>query len=250
MAGINLSSVILFDKWASPVNPNLGKPCDGWDNTIDCFKTTATTDKPSYPLGTKIMVYTDNSWAPGWYTCMYLMYHSCEAGALYDVSKDFSDGFPACSHADGTTAQALIADTTAIPYYVVTRCISGETFGEVDYSRVGSAGAYAIPCWTASSDGTAAYVAGYGDSYGWFWVGGVCPCKDVTLFDASSTGIGCCVSGSFNTRGKGPLYFEVSQALSTGYLTNDISNCIVVAGDISYAPLTIQSIGWSCMTAV
>lgn len=261
MAGINMSSIILNDRWPGIPNPNLGIPTGSWDNTNDCFKTTAAADLPSYPLGTKIMAYSDNTWAPGWYTMMYLMFHSYCSAALVDVSQDFSDGFPACTPADGSTAQAYntMGDSSTIPYYVVSRCIT-KAGGAVDYTRAACAGGgmgVAIPCWTASSDGTGVYVAGYGDSYGWFWVGGVCPAKDVSIFDVANRtygsgccGIGACVSGSFATKAKGALYFEVSDAISTGLLTNDISDMVVLAGEISYAPLSVIPIGWSCMTAI
>lgn len=264
MAGINLSSVILYDRWPGPVNPNLSIPADGWDNTLDCFKTTSANDQPSYPLGTKIMAYSDNSWAPGWYTMIYLMYHSYEAVALYECSKDFSNGLPMCgpivAGAAGTcqsqTQLATFGDNTALPYYLVSRCVSA-CAGRSDFSRSVVGGPYALPCWTASSDGSVAATNGYGDAYGWFWIGGVCPARDVTLFDGAGAGvgstcrgIGACVTGSFATKAIGPLYFENSQATDTGYLTNDISDVVVVAGDISYAPLSIQPIGWSCMTAI
>ena len=260
MAGINLSSVILYDRWPGPVNPNLGMPVDGWDNTVDNYKTTAATDLPAWPLGTKIMTYSDNSWAPGWYTMIYLEYHSYESGATYDVSNDISDGFPGCAQADGSTAAHYdtIADNSTIPYYVVTRCLT-TAGGQVDYTRANAGvGAIAVPCCSMSSDGTACITqGGYGDFYGWFWCGGVCPAKDITFLDdngagigSTCAGIGACCSGSFATKAHGALYFEVSDALSTGYLTNDISDCFVEAGDISFCPHTIQPIGWSCMTAV
>jgi len=259
MAGVNLSSVILKDNWPGIPNPNLGIPKDGWDNTKDNFKTTSAADLPTYPLGTKIMAYTDNSWCPGWYTMMYLVYHSYESGALYDISQDFSDGFPGCAHADGSTAAhyCTLAEVSTIPYYVVTKCITTDG-GDVDYTRSNCAvAAIAVPCATLSSDGTACFTqGGYGDSFGWFWVGGVCPCKDATIMDNRSstmstcTGIGACVTGSFDTRGKGPLYFCVSDAISTGLLTCDPTSIWKLANDISESSSSLQPIGWVCMTAI
>ena len=260
MAGINMSSIILNDRWPGVPVPTLGVPTNGWDNTYDNYKTTATVNTPRYPLGTKVMAYSDNSWAPGWYTMMYLMYHSyCNAVIAGDISQDFSDGFQACTHCDGSTAQAydVMADTSVIPYYVVSKCytIAG---GEVDYTRSqSSAGAVAVPCATLSSDGTGVYVAGYGDSYGWFWVGGVCPAKDVSIFDVANRtlgsgccGIGACVSGDWAVRANGPLYFCISDAISTGLLTCDPTVAWKLANDISQDSQTIQPIGWSCMTAI
>jgi len=260
MAGINLSSVILNDRWPGAVNPNLGVPKGGFDNTVDNYKTTSAADTPKYPLGTKIMNYTDNSWAPGWYTMMYLEYHSYESGGLYDVSADISDGFPGCAHADGSTAAHYdtIADTSTIPYYVVTRCLT-TAGGQVDYTRANAGvGAIAVPCCSMSSDGTACITqGGYGDFYGFFWVGGVCPAKDITFYDnagagpaSTCQGIGACVSGDFATRAHGALFFCVSDALSTGLLTNDPTVAWKLAGDISENSRVIQPIGWSCMTAI
>jgi len=251
MAGINLSSVILNDRWPGIPNPNLGVPKGGFDSTIHNYKTTAATDKPAYPFGTKIMAYTDNSWAPGWYTMMYLEYHSYEAGALYDVSADISDGFPICLHCDGSTAAHYdtIADCSTIPYYVVGRCIT-----EVATDLSSGGGPAAIPCCSMSSDATACITqGGYGDFMGWFWVGGVCPAKDITFYDGAGAGhgstcqgIGACCTGVFNTRAKGNLYFEITAGLSTCLLTNDITTMIA---DATYQ-IPVVPIGWSCMTAI
>ena len=251
MAGVQLSNVILHDRWPGVPVQGLGIPTDGWDNTHDNFKTTSAGDRPAYPLGTKIAAYSDNSWAPGWYTMMYLMYHSYEAGALYDVSNDFSDGQFWCTHADGSTAQnyATIADNSTIPYYVVSKCIT-KTAG--DLSLIG---AVAVPCCTLSSDGTGVYVAGYGDSYGWFWVGGVCPAKDITIFDEDSAGnastcqgIGACVTIDAPTNAHGPVYLEYGGALSTVMMTPDPTN----VGDVTDLFNTgyYTEIGWICSTAV
>ena len=252
MAGIQLSSVILTDRWPGVPVQGLGIPTDGWANTRDNYKTTSANDRPAYPLGTKIAAYSDNSWAPGWYTMMYLQYHSYESGALYDVSNDFSDGQFWCTHADGSTAQAYdtIADNSTIPYYVVSKCIT--TVG----SDVSHIGAVAVPCCSMSSDGTACITqGGYGDSYGWFWVGGVCPAKDITIFDEDSAGlgstcagIGACVSGDFATHAKGPIYLEYSAALSTVMMTCDPTD----VGDVTDLFNTgyYTEIGWICGTAV
>lgn len=248
MAGINLSSLILMDKWPGAVNPLLSIPTDGWDSTRSCFKTTASNNEPAYPLGTKIMAYTDNSWAPGWYTMMYLMYHSYESGALYDISKDFSDGQMFCTHADGSTAQIYnFLDSSVIPYYVVSNCITKASCDMTQLMCV------AIPCSTLSSDGTGVYVAGYGDSYGWFWVGGVCPCRDATIMDnAGATsvcrGIGACVTGNFVQMAKGAAYMEVSAALSTNMLTCDVTSIDDMTSAFNAA--SRQPIGWICMTAI
>lgn len=183
MANARLTQLVLTDRMPGSVNPNLGVPPNGWDNTRDNFKTTSATDAPAYPLGTKIMAYTDNTNCPGWYTMAYLMYHDSTATNAC-ISQDFSDGKFWCSHTDVSTAQLWSNDTSACPYFVVASCYSHST---ADFTK---GGPVVVPCATLNSDGTATYVQGYGDSYGWFWVGGVCPCKDVTIMDSSGAGLG------------------------------------------------------------
>lgn len=175
--GIALGHLQLVDWWPGPVNPNLGIPANGWDNTKDNFKTTSVNDTPSYPLGTKIMAYTDNSVAPGWYTMMYLMYTTFEDT---DVSVgDYSGNAAICCHADNSTPQNYDDDVSAVPYYVVSPDVTGTD------GAIGKQPRVAFPCASMDSDGTTGYTNGYGDAYGWFWVGGVCPCADATILDGT-----------------------------------------------------------------
>jgi len=186
MANIDLCHFQLYDRWPGAVNPNLGIPTGGWDNTTDNFPTsddTASAWSPPYPVGTKIMAYTDNSACPGYYTMMYLMYHCSSATVGLVEAADISAGTAFCFHFDGSDAQAFdAADTSTVPYYVVANCNSAVS------PDISKGVPLAIPCATISAgESSAAYVSGYGDSYGWFWIGGVCPCADATLLQGTGS---------------------------------------------------------------
>ena len=174
MATIRLSRINLYDRFPGPVNPNKGVPVDGWAKTCVTY--------PEYPVGEKRMGYTDNSHCPGTYT---MMYGTLAAGSdtNFCVSEDFSNGkcwvAHCClsedvSYAGDPTYLMANPDGTTQPWHVMHRCTS---LLETDLSSSGGA---AIPCATMN-----------GYDYGWFWVGGVCPCKDVTIMDESDTGAGC-----------------------------------------------------------
>jgi hypothetical protein len=238
MATLKMRNLVLLDKWPGVPNMNLGMPANGWDNTKDNFVTTAVTDQPAYPLGTKIAAYTDNTNCPGWYTMMYLQYH-CYSSLLC-ISRDFSDGKFWCS-ATKEYSTAQIADTTTgIPYYVVTSCVSGTT------SCVTFGTPVAVPCATLGGDGTTAVANDYGDAYGWFWVGGVCPCKDATLMDictGTMVGVDMTVDTILH---RGPVFLCTTG--SAGWLMaadesnfNDLTTGIVVSADPA-----AMAIGWTC----
>lgn len=206
---IPLSSVQLVDRWPGPVNPNRGKPTGGWDSTSDGFKTSSGNITPTQPIGQKRMAYTDNSHCPGWYTMMYLQYHSFENAC---VSKDMSDSLQMCTPYDGTDAEWY--DNSFCSYFVVTNEI---TYGNTDYSR---GGRIAFPCATMDSDGTSAGPDNnsYGDQWGWFWIGGVCPCKDATILDGTAgNGLGV-EFGCASTYEGGPMSLDMSTDGTTGYL--------------------------------
>ena len=173
---IPLSSIQLLDRWPGPVNPNAGIPTNGWDNTVSNFKTTSGNITPMHPIGEKRMAYTDNTHCPGWYTMMYLSYHAFESA---DVSADFSDSLCLCTPSDQSTEEWY--DNSSSSYFVVTNEI---TEGNSDATR---GMRIAFPCATLSSDGTDSGPDGnsYGDSWGWFWIEGVCPCKDATVLDGT-----------------------------------------------------------------
>ena len=203
MAQIYLSSLNLVDKWPGTVNPNLGIPTGGWSNTTDNFITESGSTTPAYPIGTKIMAYTDNSYCPGYYTMQYLMFHQFEDQDI-DVD-DFSEGQAWCAHLMDMTANTEMydSDQSSTPWYVVTNEITAL------YSDATRAQRLCMPCFTLTSDGTLAQAQGYGDAYGWFWVGGVCPVADATILDDDTgTGIGHDVS----TDGVycGPVYFDMT----------------------------------------
>ena len=248
MATVRLTKLILDGhKWpGTPVN--LGMPTDGWDNTVDNFNTADATNlafKPPVPIGQKRQLYTDNSYAPGYYTMMYLCFHAFESDAVSEtncISGDYSDGHFWCApiKQGATCASASMwADTTGIPYFVVTKC---PTAG--DQTR---GGPIAIPCCThINSDGTTAAANGYGDGYGWFWVDGVCPCKDVTILQ----GLGGSAAGADITTdalmGHGAVMLEITAA--TGDLQScEVSNILDATGLTGFDPASL-AIGWICQS--
>ena len=187
MGVVSLGDLVLTDRFPGHVNPNLGIPTGGWDSTEANFVTTAAdTPAPLYPAGTKIEAYTDNSNNPGYYTMAYLSYHCYSTTVGVIEAGDLSLNVGWCFHWDQSDAvfyAAQGADTSIVPYYVVGG-IEGQADGFTDSSK---GGALAIPCLSKSAgESSAAYVSGYGDSWGWFWVGGVCPVQDVTLFKGAA----------------------------------------------------------------
>jgi hypothetical protein len=186
MATCRLCHIILNDGWPGAVNPNLGIPCDGWDNTVHNFNTgddTAKAFDPPVPPGTKIMSYTDNTVSPGNYTMMYMCFHDYSE---LDITKDFSDGLFWCGKSGllGMSTSHL-ADGSKAPYYVVGRCYTAAS------AEITEMNAIAVPCCEMSSDGTVSATNGYGDFWGWFWVGGVCPAKECTIMSDLTYGSTC-----------------------------------------------------------
>lgn len=254
MANLRLSNLILYDKWPGTPTPNASTPnyspnskC-GWDNTYDNFSSADDTARAinanrTQRLGEKREGYTDNTNCPGKYTMMYLCLHSFEDGM--DISKDFSDGH--LFHAPNLTTNLCAsnsewADTSELPYHVVARCITG-----CDMSKSG--GPVAIPCSTYMySDGTGVAANGYGDGYGWFWVGGVCPCKEITILD----------DGSGNTKGvdltvdsalhKGPV-FLCSTGAAALLMSCDETNIHDLTTGITLSDPGALAIGWACVSA-
>ena len=187
MANIRLCDVQLPDNWPGEADQHLGVPANGWDNTKDNFVTTSAdgTDAKSlgtYPMGTKIKAYTDNTNCPGWYTMMYLGLHCATATeANASICAEFSDTGFMCSHVGMVDAShTMFSEGSVAPYYILGTCFTTNS------SDLTQGGPVAIPCAThgpGSSDQSSNYTLGYGDSFGWFWVGGVCPCKDATIMD-------------------------------------------------------------------
>ncbi len=218
MGTIAISQLNLIDNFPGVANPNLGIPTNGWDNTVDNFVTTAAdTPPPNYPIGTKITAYSDNSVAPGYYTMAYLAYHCFSSAVGVIESGDISIGVAFCSHYDGSDAvlsHAISTDgTIATTWYVMASCEN-----DIAASDVTKGGALAIPCATISAgESSDAYDSGYGDSFGWFWVGGVCPVTDVTLFegDADTEFIGLDLTTDLHVL-SGPFLVEYTAA--TGIL--------------------------------
>lgn len=270
MANLHLTRLVLYDNWPGVPDQKLGYPTrtpscgtngKGWDNTVDNFSVVDDTarylnaqppsgGKTRIPIGQKRQLYHDSTDSPGYYTMMYLCYHSFEGRASgsnsLDISKEFSDGNFFCTPATvGCISNSEWADTSRGPYFVVSRCTTG--------ADVTQACAVAVPCSTEIySDGTAVSSAnnGYGDGYGWFWVGGVCPCKDITLLD-DETGAGKGVEITVDAGlGRGPvLLCETGAAawLMACDMTNisdaDSSEAIPGASPGS------RPIGWACASA-
>ena len=233
MSTLSLSQLILDDRWPGAPSTLLGRPTGGWDNTTDNFTTTSSSTTPSYPLGTKVVAYTDNTWCPGWYTMMYLSFHDYSA---QDISGDYSDAAFWCSHYDASDAELYQVDISVCPYYIVSRCY---TAVNTDVTR---GAPVAVPCATIASDGTGAYAAGYGDAYGWFWVGGVCPCADVTLMQGTASVLyGADVTMAVTKKGAVYAYMDGTTASlnfrSSGDLTQPHSD-------------PNPPIGWACTTVV
>jgi hypothetical protein len=113
----------------------------------------------------------------------YLQYATFEDS---DISiGDYSGNAAICCHADNSTPENYDVDYSSVPYYVVSPDITGTDAALANMPRV------AFPCATLDSDGTASNANGYGDSYGWFWIGGVCPVNDATILDGTAgSGIG------------------------------------------------------------
>jgi hypothetical protein len=219
MAGLPLSKLVLNDGFPGPVNPNLGIPKNGWNRGGQGCVTS-----PEYPVGTKIMAYTDNTHCPGWYTMYYGTLASYCADA--DVSADFSDGKFWCSHtcltADAADATYELAtnDGSSQPAYVLASCYTTAGWD-------GTKGApIAVPC--ASMDGY---------DYGWFWVGGVCPCADATIIDGTS-GDGVGVDVTTDDVRAGAVFLEYTA--TTGLLTAiDITQISDATGAVGAVPVAI-----------
>jgi hypothetical protein len=252
MATINLTKLVLKDNWPGIVNLNAGKPnytpnskC-GWDNTNDNFCTADATARalnknPTQRIGEKRAAYQESTECPGWYTMMYLCLHSFEDGM--DISKDFSDGNFFHGPSDiGCISTSEWADTSVGPWFVVSRCTTG-----ADVTRNC---AVAIPCSTyMHSDGTRVGANGYGDGYGWFWVGGVCPCKDITLFD-DETGAGKGIDFTCDEDvARGPVFLCQTGA-AAWLMSCDPSNIFDnTTGVVTMPDPGALAIGWVCDSA-
>jgi hypothetical protein len=223
--------------------PAVGKgiPDNGWDNTYDNFKTTDDTARawnPGVPIGEKRTVYTDNSYCPGQYTMIYLAFHdfSSQDISVGEVTLNTAWCSKVDSVACGSRVTFQAGDATVAPYYFVTRCTTGTsdvTEGQPVVLPCASMGADSSVELGASFDNPRA--AGYGHSFGWFWCGGVCPAKDVSLFDHSAggpggttPGIGADVSADTLMR-VGPVMFDITSDGLNLYST-DVSNATDATG--------------------
>lgn len=251
MANLRLSKLILNDRWPGVPDLRLGVPTGGWDNTVDNFSSADDTQralnahpssaKTRVPLGQKRQAYTDNTNCPGSYTMMYLCLHSFEDGM--DISKDFSDGHLFHMQAGvGCISCSEWADTSRGPYHVVSRCTTG---GEPTRGMP-----VAIFCSTHTySDGTGVNAAGYGDGYGWAWVGGVCPCKDITIMDDGSgntKGVDLTVDAGV---GRGPVFLCQTDAAALLFACDETNILDLTSGVVVDHEPGSMAIGWACVSA-
>ena len=183
MAGeLELHKILLYDKWPGEPNPNLGVPAGGWDSTIySCCQTV-----PTYPPGTKIQAYQDHTYCEGQYTMAYLCFHE-SSDYEFDIVA-VSENNAMCSDVGGEGADDLVVlagcyggvlDYTESLWWIVTNSFVNGDASATGRVAVGACG---------MSEG----------EFGWFWVGGVCPVAEVTLFDLQSGGVGSVMLGEGN----------------------------------------------------
>lgn len=170
MAGINLRNINLIDKWPGTPNPNMGIPTNGFDSSVAGSGNCVTT--PVFDVGTKIMAYNDGTYNPGWYTMCYMQF--CEGSDNAHDAGDPSDGYACCFHYEAT--QHHPDGNNKATWYAVTNDLTN--------SDGTTGGALAI----AVRDLSGADTTTTGNEYGWYWVGGVCPC--VTSPDTDCTQLG------------------------------------------------------------
>jgi hypothetical protein len=219
----------------------LSEPTAGWDNTTDNFTTTSASQTTPYPVGTKILGYSSNPENPGFYTMQYLMFTDFSA---IPIDADFSTKVPWCSHADFSTAEKYASDTSAVPYYVVSHCYTAIS------SDITKGQPMCLPCATLDGDGTAVQVTGYGDAYGWFWVEGVCPLNDVSLFrGAADTSKGFDFTVDSLMRG-GPLM--VCMTATVPWLSSDDATNYADSTAFTNALAAIggKTVAYSCTSCV
>lgn len=173
MASINLGNLILYDRFPGNPNSNLGIPRGGFDNTMDNCVTA-----PTYPVGTKIQVYTDNSFCPGNYTMMYAGF-ACISATLGVIDGDMTTFHPWCmpwaitTSTDDTTYEIpdYSGDISVVPPVIMAQCYTAEDTDSLSVFAWSTNQSVGMPCAT---------LEGY--EYGWFWVGGVCPAGDITFY--------------------------------------------------------------------
>jgi len=164
----------------------------------------------------------------------------------YCVSHDFSHGKCWVAHCCLTTDTSYAADPTylmaendgtAQPYYMMHRCTTESDAG-YKTTDISDSGGAAIPC--ASMDPY---------DYGWFWVGGVCPCKDVTIMEGSERlGLGADMTTDDSvTPGGVFLCITALTALPSG----EFSACVSISigdedgGNLSGRFFAIEPVGWA-----
>ena len=248
-SNLRLSQLILSDKkWPGGSLFTEGIPIDGWDNTVDNFTTTSSNiTPPRYQVGTKITVYTDNTYCAGNYTMAYLMFHDYSS---VDISADFSDGNMFCSHYDGSKAVKYQSDISVVPWYVMARCYTATS------NDITSGSPLAVPCATIAGDSSIEHVTGdpqdvsYGDAYGWFWVGGVCPCADVTLMQGTGGSIaGADISVDDELRKGAVMMNYLTPTTSIVNVDTSNFNDVTTLSEDTLTNIDL-GVGWVCTSSV
>lgn len=255
---IRLTSLIMNDGFPGSPNPNLGIPAGGFDATAWNFSTTDNTalaENPPYPPGTKIQAYTDNSNCQGYYTMAYLARHEYSTEC---ISSDISETGIFCAGIGEecvTHWSVTYTDNSHAPWWVVAKIqVQGDST-KITCASLGLP--IAIACSTVDADSSEAAEMsaadpkelGYGHAWGWFWVGGVCPCADITFLK----GLGNSLLGvdiTVDSGESGYVFACATGAAGNGVFmpTNDLSS----ANDLSMVAgaKCLRPFAWVCNSGV
>ncbi len=166
MATLSGKDLYLYDRWPGAAKFNIGAPVNGYDSTKEgsgnCVSTAA------FDIGEKRALYNDSTKHPGYTIFQYLQFVEGSDNA-YDADADLSTGYGLCFHINDASQHSPDGQTD---WYLVTTDLTNSdgTLG----------GAVAIAMADFSGNSTSAQ-----NEFGWFWVGGVCPCN--TLTDSGGT---------------------------------------------------------------
>jgi hypothetical protein len=148
----------------------MGRPPNGFDSTVGGSGNCVTT--AVFDVGTKVADYNDGTVNPGWYTMCYMQFVEGSDSA-YDAGAP-STGYGLCFHCEAT--QHHPDGNVTQTWYAVTHDL---TNSDGSYG-----GAVALPaCDLSGADTTTT-----GAEYGWFWIGGVCPCVTSPRVDCTRLG--------------------------------------------------------------
>jgi len=145
---------------------NTGKPPGGFDSTKEGSGNKVNT--PAFDVGEKRAWYNDSTKNPGYSIFAYLRFVEGSDSA-FDTDADISTGYGLCFHMHDASEHTPDGDTDW--YYVTHDLTNSEgTLG----------GAVAIAMCDLSGGAEVTTTTTKTPEYGWFWVGGVCPCNTKT----------------------------------------------------------------------